>query len=254
MKVALFQQDIVWGNPEANWRSLGKMFDKVSDIDLFVLPEMFSTGFVTSNPEIAEKEPVPSLSWMKEQAAARNCAIVGSVAVNSGGSLYNRFYFVEPDGKTSVYDKRHLFAYGGEDRCFTAGENRCIVEYRGVRFLPEICYDLRFPVWSRNKGDYDVAVYVANWPVKRQLAWDTLVRARAIENQCIVLAVNRCGTDPILEYEGGSAVYNAYGELVASCERGKEGIVIAELDIDELKDYCRKFPVSDDADEFKIII
>ena len=165
--------------------------------DLFVLPEMFSTGFCTSPEGIAESSDSATLQWMKQKAAEHNCAIAGSVSVEENGKFYNRFYFVHPDGNVQWYNKKHLFTYGGEDKHYTAGQERVVVNFRGVRFLLEVCYDLRFPVWSRNRGDYDAAIYVASWPSPRVEAWKALLRARAIENQCYVLGVNRVGRIPI---------------------------------------------------------
>ena len=185
---------------------------------------------------------------MKAKAAAINAAIAGSIAINENGKYYNRFYFVKPDGSVSYYDKKHLFTYGGEHHRFTAGSERRVVEFRGVRILLEICYDLRFPVWSRNRGDYDMILYVASWPSSRVVAWSALLVARAIENQCYVAGVNRVGNDPACEYNGGSAIINPYGERIACCATGEECEVSATIDMEALEAFRCKFPVLNDRD------
>ena len=185
---------------------------------------------------------------MTEKAQQTGAAICGSVAAEEFGRFYNRFYFVRPNGVETVYDKHHLFTYGGEDRHFTAGKHRVVFGYAGKLFLPQICYDLRFPCYSRNHKEYDVAIYVASWPSVRQHAWDTLLRARAIENQCYVIGVNRVGDDPTCHYNGGSCVIDPWGETVVACEYGKEDAVTAEIDIDKLYEFRKKFPVLNDQD------
>ncbi|MBS5551018.1 MAG: amidohydrolase [Bacteroides sp.] len=250
MKIVILQTDIYWANPKKNLECAEEMLKKYAEVDLFVLPEMFSTGFCTRPQGIAEPVESESLVWMKRVAAERNCAIAGSVAIEDGGKFFNRFYFVHPDGLVQSYDKKHLFTYGGEHKQFTPGTERVIVSYKGVRFLMQICYDLRFPVWSRNRGDYDVALYVASWPVPRIEAWKALLRARAIENQCYVVAVNRVGEDPNCSYCGGSEVINPYGKTIAVCEDYKVCGAEAVIDMDVLEDFRKKFPVLTDADDF----
>ncbi len=252
MKVTLYQQDIVWDNPQANRLHIERMMAQSETSDMFVMPEMFSTGFATQPEGIAEQEPSETLSWMQETAIQNGVALAGSVAIQSDGKFYNRFYFVKPDGSEVHYDKHHLFTYGGEDKQFTAGQERVVVEYGGIRFLLQVCYDLRFPVFSRNKGDYDVAIYVASWPVTRVKAWSQLLRARAIENQCYVIGVNRTGTDPVCQYNGGSAVISPYGETIAECEWGTEMTCCADIDMDVLYNFRKKFPVLNDADGFQL--
>ena len=189
---------------------------------------------------------------MCKVAAERDCAIAGSVAVEENGTYYNRFYFVYPDGTIRSYDKKHLFSYGGEHLCFTAGKERVVVEFRGVRMLLQICYDLRFPVWTRNRGDYDMILYVASWPTSRVEAWNLLLRARAIENQCYVAGVNRVGTDPSCTYCGGTVLIDPYGKTVAECETGRECEVSGSVDMEQLEVYRKKFPVLGDADAFDL--
>lgn len=250
MKVVILQTDICWANPKENRTRAEKMLDGYGEVDLFVLPEMFSTGFCTQPQGIAEPENSETLQWMRRIAAERRCAIAGSLAVEENGQFFNRFYFVHPDGQTQSYDKKHLFTYGGEHKQFTPGTERVIVSYKGVRFLLQICYDLRFPVWSRNCGDYDVALYVASWPVSRIEAWKALLRARAIENQCFVVAVNRVGEDPNCSYCGGSEVINPYGKTLAACEDYQVCGAEAIMDMDLLEEFRKKFPVLTDADAF----
>lgn len=253
MKTVLVQQDIVWADPSANREHLDSILAGIGSADLVVLPEMFSTGFATCPEGIAEEAPVPkSLDWMKAAAARGSYAIAGSVAVHEGGKYYNRLYFVKPDGSVVKYDKHHLFTYSGEDKTFAAGSERCIVEWRGVRFLLIVCYDLRFPVWIRNRADYDAIICVASWPTPRRAAWDTLVRARAIENQCWMLAVNRAGTDPSCTYSGGTALIDPYGAPVAAAADNHEDVISGTLDLDLLAAFRSKFPVLHDADSFEI--
>ncbi len=253
MKIALVQHDIVWAEPEMNCNHISELLEQIPQVDLVVLPEMFSTGFATKPEGIAENEPSTSLEWMKESAAIMDCAIVGSVALKTEKGYFNRFYFVKPNGDVITYDKRHLFTYGGEHLTFNPGKERIVIEWRGVRILPIICYDLRFPVWSRNRGDYDMIICVASWSIPRRYHWDTLIRARAIENQCYVAAVNRIGTDPNREYDGGTAFIDPYGHPIALCSDNKEEIIICETDLQMLENYRKKFPALGDRDNFSIL-
>lgn len=248
MKVTILQRDIVWASPAVNTQRADEAIDRNPGADLYVLPEMFSTGFCTVPDGIAESADSDTLQWMKAKAAATNAAIAGSVAIACDGKFYNRFYFVKPDGSVSFYDKKHLFTYGGEHQRFTAGDRRVVVEWRGVRIMLEVCYDLRFPIWARNHGDYDMILYVASWPTPRVGAWSTLLLARAIENQCYVAGVNRVGSDPTCQYCGGSVIVDPYGVVMASCADGQECEATAEIDMDKLVAFRQKFPVLNDAD------
>ena len=196
MKITMIQSAPTWADAEASLARVEQMIAVAPTADVYVLPEMFATGFCMQPERIAQPEGGTILSAMKRLSAHYGAAIVGSVAVADGEKSYNRMYFVRPDGTVDRYDKRHLFTYSGEHEHYARGESRCIVEFRGVRFLLQVCYDLRFPVWSRNRGDYDAIIYIASWPVARISAWDTLLPARAIENQCYVVGVNRVGDDP----------------------------------------------------------
>ena len=248
MKITLVQSDIIWSDPEANRENMDRLLSRTASTDLIVLPEMWSTGFVVEPAGTAESCDSLSLRWMKDTARSRRCAVAGSIAVESEGKYYNRFYFVEPDGKTTAYDKRHLFTYGGEDKRFTAGRKRVVVSFRGARILLQVCYDLRFPVFSRNHEDYDLSLYVSSWPTSRIDAWLTLLKARAIENQCYVAGVDRVGSDTACSYCGGTVLYDACGRVVAECEMEREGVVTAEIDFEELERFRMKFPVLKDAD------
>ena len=247
MKVCLLQTDILWGDPQANLRHLDALLDGAPRADLYVLPEMFTTGFATLEGATVETEPSVGLAWMRRKAAELGAAFAGSIALHA-----NRFYFVRPDGSYEYYDKRHLFGYGGEGERFVAGDRRVIFEYGGVRFLPAVCYDVRFPVWLRSRDDYDAIILVANWPDVRRLAWDTLTRARAIENACYLLATNRIGSDPACNYNGGSALIGPFGETLAAVPDGQEGCAFGEIDLQHITEYHAKFPVLADADDFII--
>lgn len=251
MKVTLLQTDIVWANCQQNISNIEELLNQNSGSDLYVLPEMFSTGFATQPQGIAEKDCY-TLNRMKAEAQKRNCAFAGSIATEENGHYYNRFYFIHPDGSERHYDKRHLFTYGGEHKLFTAGAERVIVDYMGFRILLQICYDLRFPVFSRNRNDYDIAIYVANWPASRLNAWTTLLHARAIENQCYILGVNRTGNDPKCSYCGGSEIIDPRGNTIAACEQNRVDVVTATIEKEPMDDFRQKFPVLDDADPFII--
>lgn len=248
MKVTILQRDIVWANPAVNAQLADEAIDRNPGADLYVLPEMFSTGFCTVPDGIAESADCDTLQWMKQKSAQINAAIAGSIAINENGKYYNRFYFVKPDGSVAHYNKKHLFTYGGEHQRFTAGDSRVVVEWRGVRIMLEVCYDLRFPIWARNHGDYDMILYVASWPTPRVSAWSTLLLARAIENQCYVAGVNRVGNDPTCQYCGGSVIVDPYGKVVAACDDNQECEATAEIDMEKLVAFRQKFPVLNDAD------
>ena len=248
MKISIHQQDIVWADIDENLRRADAAVDAQPESDLYVFPEMFSTGFCTVPEGVVEENDGRTLTWMKSKSAQVNAAIAGSVAVCENGRYYNRFYFVKPDGSVYFYDKKHLFTHGGEHKYFTPGSERVVVEYKGVRIMLEVCYDLRFPIWSRNHGDFDMILYVASWPTVRLDAWKSLLVARAIENQCYVAGVNRVGYDPANEYSGGSMVIDPYGKAIARCEDGVEMAASAEIEMDVLEAFRMKFPVLNDSD------
>lgn len=250
MKIIILQTDIVWAEPQENIRRVETMMQRSGSADLFVLPEMWATGFCVEPEGIAEdEEQSVALAWMKQTARRKDCALSGSLAVRlNDGTYRNRHYFVTPD-KTVYYDKRHLFRHGGEDVSFIAGTKAVVAEWKGLRLLLQTCYDLRFPVFSRYglAGDYDAIIYVANWPVKRQEQWDTLLRARAIENQCCVIAVNRVGSDAACKYGGGSVVIDPLGRTITACPEGMTW-ASADVDADDIAKARQRFRVLDDRD------
>lgn len=252
MKITTVQCDISWCSKVENRRAIEQLIENCGKSDLLVLPEMFATGFCMNPSEIAEPQNGETAEWMLQIAKKHDAAVAGSVATVVNGKYFNRLYFAKPDGELAYYDKRHLFTYGGEDKQYSQGEDRVIVDFRGARILLQVCYDLRFPVWSRNRGDYDIAIYVASWPVGRIKVWDLLLRARAVENQCYVVGTNRVGTDPICVYTGSSAIIHPYGHPIAKCALDAVDCATAEIDLDELRAFRKKFPMLDDADKFQI--
>lgn len=254
MKTAILQHAIRWNELEWNLQHITSLLDKQPGADLYVLAETFATGFLAEgSAEQARVQSQQILNWMQQQSRRLDAAIAGSLAtVDDKGLLRNRLYFIRPDGSHDYYDKRHLFGYAGETDEYMAGERRVVTEWRGVRFLLQVCYDLRFPVFSRNRGDYDAIIYVANWPASRREVWQTLLKARALENQCFVVGVNIVGSDNACEYQGDSVVVNAYGRAIASCTNGMVEVAMAELDMAELQRFRMKFPVLEDGDVFKM--
>lgn len=250
MKISILQTNIKWADCEYNRNQAELLLNKAQDSDLYVLPEMWSTGFVTSPEGIAEEDEY-SLNWMIEQAKMHNAAICGSVSIKNDG-YRNRNYFVFPDGTFKYYDKRHLFSFGGENANYEHGCSRVIVEWKGYRCLLLTCYDLRFPVWCRNQDDYDVIIIVANWPESRKHVWDTLLKARAIENQCFVIASNRVGQDNSSIYIGGSYVIDAKGKIISQNHTEDEEIISATISHNDLDNFRNKFRVLSDRDEFKL--
>ena len=254
MKIALIQMDLAWCDTQDNLGRAEQLITNNPGADVYVLPEMFTTGFCMEPHRIAEPMEGPALQWMRRMATEMDAAIVGSVpTIAPEGGYKNRMYFVKPDGEMVYYDKRHLFSYSGENNHYEPGKERVIVEWRGVRFFLQVCYDLRFPVFGRNCEDYDVALYVANWPDKRRMAWDILLRARAIENQAVVIGVNRVGTDPICNYDGGTVAVDFFGFVAAKCADNTEEVVTYEVKMDELMLYRSKFPSLTDSDDFRLV-
>lgn len=254
LRVSLLQTMLYWQDSEANLTHFSQLLAELAPTDLIVLPEMFTTGFSMQSAEIAEREPGSGLAWLTAQAKALNSAVTGSLAVKTArGGYVNRLYFVTPDGVVSFYDKKHLFRMAGEQQAYQAGCERVIVRWRGLRFCLQVCYDLRFPVFSRNQNDYDVLIYVANWPAARRHAWNSLLLARAIENQAFVLGVNRVGQDGNdIHYSGDSVVIDYQGHLVANLPKGEAGVINASLDSGALAQYRQAFPAHLDADHFTL--
>ena len=251
MKITIIQPDIIWENPEANLKKYVKIFESLEDTDLIIFPEMFTTGF-SMKPEIL-KETMNGLtvSWMKELAGRKNAAILGSLIIEENGKMYNRAIFAFPDGNVEFYDKRHLYTMGRETEHYTSGKSKTIVEYRGWKICPLICYDLRFPVWARNTEDYDLLIYMANWPSPRHHVWKNLLIARAIENQCYCMGINRSGFDGAgLNYLGNSACVSPKG--FAEFMPEDESIQTFEISYDDLHKFRKSFPLLPDRDEFEI--
>lgn len=254
LKIAAFQFDLEWENIQANLEKVDRLLESLpADVDIVFLPEMFSTGFTMNAATVAETMDGKTIVWLKERSSKYGVAICGSLVTQEGGKFYNRLVFVEPSGKISHYDKRHLFTMGGENKAYTHGQSRLILDYLGWRICPLICYDLRFPVWSRNLKNYDLLAYVANWPEQRSLVWNMLMKARAIENQSYVVGVNRVGADGNkITYSGQSQIIDAKGTELAVGKEYSEEVVFAELSYSKLERFRTKFPVLDDADPYSI--
>jgi omega-amidase len=256
MKISVIQPDIAWEDKSRNFQNLTSLiFPLLNNTDIIILPEMFNTGFSMRPAELGEPADGETFMWMKALAEKGNFGVCGSYIVKEGIHFFNRWVFVSPDNTTWHYDKRHLFSMGGEDSLFSAGTSRLVFSFRGVKISPFICYDLRFPVWSRNRDEYDLIIYSANWPEIRKNVWNTLLKARAIENQCYVAGCNRTGTDAEgIKYCGESMIINPRGELIEFAESEDECSITADISISELADFRKKFPVSSDADDFNINI
>ncbi len=255
LNISLIQADIVWEDKAANLVQYEQYIAGIQEKrEVVVLPEMFSTGFSMNTHALGETMDGPTVQWMKNMAAKYRCILTGSLIIQDGENYHNRLLWVQPDGVVGHYDKRHLFAYGDEHNHFTAGGKRLITSVKGFRICPMVCYDLRFPVWARNLGDaYDVLLYVANWPDRRSLAWKTLLQARAIENQCYVVGVNRVGTDiKGLNYSGDSSVFGPLGEMIWQ-ESNKAVVQTVTLEKDILLKTREQLPFLNDADKFVIV-
>jgi omega-amidase len=255
MKATIIQTDLAWEDKDANLSHISYLLNLAgSDTGLVVLPEMFTTAFSMDPSRLAETMEGPTVLWMKEKALSGGFALCGSLIIRENNKFYNRLLFVTPQGEVTIYDKRHLHSMSGEHTVYSPGKKRIICRYREFNFNLQVCYDLRFPVWSRNRGDSDVIIYSANWPVVRSHAWKTLLAARAIENQCYVIGVNRVGTNPDgTAYSGDSVIISPKGETLASLEPFAEGVVSAELSREELDRYRADMPVWRDADPFRLL-
>ena len=252
LTVALVQTDLAWESPAENLAHFDELLDAGINADLVILPEMFATGFSMASAEFAEKMDGPSVSWMRAKAVSLNTTLCGSLIIEEDGNYFNRFVWMQANGGVRHYDKRHLFRMSTENESYTRGNAKLVVELNGFRVCPQICYDLRFPVWSRNDSDFDLLLYVANWPSARRDHWNALLQARAIENLCYVVAVNRLGVDGNkIDYSGDSVVidYNGVSRLQMN---SKDGIGIFSLDRHSLLEYRDKFPAYLDADKFDL--
>jgi omega-amidase len=262
LRIALIQTDIHWENIAANLGMLDKKISTITDeVDLIALPEMFSTGFSMAADRFAEPMNGGAVRWLKKIAATRNCVITGSLVLydehEGQKKYYNRVVWMKPDGQYETYDKRHLFSMSDEPKIYTAGDKRLIQSINGWKICPLICYDLRFPVWSRNaindnrEATFDLLLYVANWPERRVLAWKTLLQARAIENQCYVAGVNRIGKSDSINYTGASSAIDPLGNILYRKE-DEADIAVVTLNYEEMIKIRRQFPFLKDADDFEI--
>jgi omega-amidase len=260
LSITIIQADLRWEDKQANLQHLTEKINSAGKTELIILPEMFSTGFSMQPAKLAEKMNGPTVEWMKKTAAEKRVIVTGSVIIEENGNFFNRLIWMLPNGQYGMYDKRHLFAFAGEDLQYTAGTKRLIASVKGWKINVQVCYDLRFPVWSRQnpqqssdqQHEYDVLVYVANWPERRSLAWKTLLQARAIENQCYVIGVNRVGTDGNdIHYSGDSMIIDPLGEIIHT-KKEEEEVFTFSLDKEKIEEVRLKYPFWKDADHFFI--
>lgn len=257
MKISALQYDIKWCEPSVNQQFIEKYIEEnLSQSDIIILPEMFSTGFSMNAPKVSEPmNDSQTLKWMRMTAVKFKKAIVGSVAIAEDGRYYNRLFFVKDDGQYDCIDKRHLFRMSKEGESYTEGRERKVIEYNGVRFLPLVCYDLRFPVWSRMvEQEYDVILYVASWPDVRINIWDILLKARAVENLSYVVGVNRIGDDKNNHYNGHTVILDYLGEPLARAKDDCTESISATISLEKLHSYRKNFPVYLDNDRFNITL
>ena len=257
LKVTLVQTYLNWEHVEENLKHFSTVLDKITEqTDLIVLPEMFTTGFTMKPEVLAEEHGGKGLQWMQQKAKEKNCVITGSISVKEKEYYYNRLYWVKPDGTYQFYNKRHLFRMGNEQQHYTQGDEKIIVELKGWKICPLVCYDLRFPVWSRNtkENQYDLLIYVANWPQLRSYPWKQLLIARAIENQCYTIGVNRVGRDGnLFEHSGDSCALNPKGECISAIHPNEDKVETVTLNYQYLDDFRKLFPVMMDSDRFNLL-
>jgi len=254
LKVAIIQTDLVWENPEENRLKLNNKINTIlKGVDLIILPEMFTSGFTMNPAAVAETMDGKTINWLKDIAKEKEVAIMGSLVISQNKNFYNRMVCVEPSGKITQYDKRHTFTLAGEHKVYTAGIEKMIFNYKGWKICPLICYDLRFPVWARNVEDYDLLIYVANWPKVRVNAWDALLKARAIENMTYCIGVNRVGFDGNnYEYSGHSAAYDVLGNRIDALSENEEMHDIVVLQKEHIKKHREKLNFLNDRDRFNL--
>ncbi|WP_040280496.1 amidohydrolase [Psychroserpens damuponensis] len=254
LQVALIQSNLAWENPEQNRINFASKISAILEpVDLIILPEMFTSGFTMQPDLVAETMTGDTVSWMQKLAAIKQAAITGSVVIKENNTYFNRLLFVFPDGKIKHYDKKHTFTLAGEHKYYSAGSDILMVQYLGWKICPLVCYDLRFPVWARNTTDYDVLLYVANWPKIRVGAWDALLKARAIENMSYCIGVNRVGLDANnYDYSGNSAAYDVLGERIDTITPSKEVTEIVTLKKEHISKYRAKLGFLNDRDSFSL--
>lgn len=257
LTVTIVQSELHWEDVDANLEMFSDKLASLTETDLIILPEMFSTGFSMNSEKLSEPMNGKTMQWMQTMTASKNAVVCGSLIIKENRSYYNRFIWMQPDGKFQTYDKKHLFRMTNEQDYFTAGISKTIIEYKGWKICPMICYDLRFPVWSsrveNSNEDYDLLLYVANWPAKRNHAWKSLLPARAIENMSNVIAVNRVGEDGNdLDYSGDSVVLNPIGEELIVCKANTNDIQSITLKASDFKKFRKELPFNQDADKFEL--
>ena len=255
LNVGIIQTDLFWENPEKNLQNFTDKINQIKEaVDIVVLPEMFTTGFTMNQEFMAELMNGKTIEWMKKTAAEKNIVITGSLVIREKLNYYNRLILMCPDGSFEYYDKRNLFRMGKEDQYYSPGSKKLISKCSGWNIKPLICYDLRFPVWSRNQEDYDILIYVANWPKARRELWEILLKARAIENQAFVVGVGRIGKDGMgISYSGDSMVIDPKGKIISKTKPYEDSIEVISISAKELLDLRTKFPVALDADKFEIL-
>ena len=254
LKLSLAQSNIFWEDVEQNLSHFKGLISKISDTNILLLPEMFNTAFCPKSNHLAETMDGKTVSWMKEISKTKGCAIAGTLMIKEGKNIFNRLVWISASGEIHTYDKHHLFSLIKEERYISKGKGRLIIEEQGWKICPLICYDLRFPVFSRNDVEYDVLIYLANWPVKRIDAWDTLLKARSIENQCYTIGVNRVGQDGNeIPFNGHSKVFDAFGKELFLATENKEEVLQFEISLDDLKLKRRQMNFLQDRDNFKLL-
>ena len=254
LNITLIQSDLFWENVNSNLFNFGKLISNIKGADIILLPEMFNTSFSPKSSHLAESMDGKTINWMKDISKAKGCAIVGTLMIKEGGNIFNRLVWISKNGTIYTYDKHHLFSLIKEGNYITKGKERIIVELEGWKICPLICYDLRFPVFSRNDVEYDMLIYLANWPIKRIDAWDTLLKARSIENQCYTIGVNRVGEDGNeIPFNGHSKVFDAFGNELFSASENKEEVLQFEISLDDLKLKRRQMNFLQDRDNFSLL-
>lgn len=253
LKISLVQADLNWEDQESNFQLFEDLIDELEETDLIILPEMFTTGFSMKPGDLYDEPEGKTLQWMKQQATSKNCALTGSAIIKDGEHFYNRLYFVFPDGEYRQYDKKHLFTLAGEQKIYSAGKEHLLIDYQGWKIMPLICYDLRFPVWCRNTQQADLQLFVANWPERRNYAWKTLLRARAIENMCFVAAVNRVGEDGNgVSHSGDSVVLDELGKEIGELEPHHQQVKTFSLSRERMLKSRERFQFLSDRDSFTL--
>jgi omega-amidase len=254
LRVSLVQFDVAWEAPDANRLKIQHLLDPIKGkTDLILLPEMFTTGFSMNAKVLAETMDGETIQWMQFQAQKSGGAIAGSLIIKENDQFFNRFLFITPTGQIHFYDKRHLFSMGGENQFFTCGSKKVVVNYLGWKIALFVCYDLRFPVWCRSIKDADIMLFTANWPERRKIVWQSLIQARAIENQLYIACSNRTGLDGVgISYAGESMVIDPKGNMMCDLSNAKETVDTCTISLKELNRFREKFPVSEDEDQFEI--